>query len=384
MAKKEVKAAKEPVKLREKELANGSKSLYLDIYRNGRRTREYLKLYIVPVRTKADQTQNTETLATAQAIKAKRQIELQNGEYSFTKQYKEDTPFLGYYRQMCARRFRNDSKGNWGNWRSCLKHLERYCDEFTTFREIDKDWIEGFKEYLDTAEKDQHKKTDKEGNEVFVPLSQNSKLSYFNKLRACLNDAYENHIIVRNPMRGIENYKTAEVKRAYLTMEEIKLLKETHCEYPWLKNSFLFSCLTGLRKSDIEKLTWGDVEKMDGYTRIVFKQKKTGGQEYLDINAQAAQYMGERGNPVDRVFTGFKYGAFMLTELRKWVESAGIHKDITFHCARHTFAVLMIDLGADIYTVSKLLGHKELATTQIYTKVLDKNKRAAINLIPEL
>lgn len=201
----------------------------------------------------------------------------------------------------------------------------------------------------------------------FQGLSQNSKVSYFNKLRACINKAFEERIIPINPLRGIEGFKQAEVKRDYLTLDEIKLLANTPCSYPCLKRSFLFSCLTGLRKSDIQKLTWSEVEKFGEYTRIVFKQKKTGGQEYLDITPQAEKYLGERGKePDDKVFAGFSYGTQTSVELRRWCMAAGINKEITFHCARHTFAILMLDLGADIYTVSKLLGHRELATTQIY------------------
>ena len=158
----------------------------------------------------------------------------------------------------------------------------------------------------------------------------------------------------------------------------------TPCRYPILKRTFLFSCLTGLRKSDIQKLTWSEVQKFGDYTRIVFKQKKTGGQEYLDISPQAEKYLGERGNPEDPVFTGFTYGAWTSLELQRWSMAANINKNLTFHCGRHTFAVLMLDLGADIYTVSKLLGHKELATTQIYAKVLDKNKQNAVSLIPDI
>ena len=91
--------------------------------------------------------------------------------------------------------------------------------------------------------------------------------------------------------------------------------------------------------------------------------------------------MGTRGKDSDKVFSGFKYGSWALLELRRWVLAAGITKDITFHCARHTFAVVLLEKGADIYTVSKLLGHKELATTQIYAKVMDKKKQEAVDLI---
>ena len=94
--------------------------------------------------------------------------------------------------------------------------------------------------------------------------------------------------------------------------------------------------------------------------------------------------MGERGKPNDKVFTDIYSPTCTNEAIKRWVLRAGINKEITFHCARHTFAVLMLDLGTDIYTVSKLLGHKELSTTQIYAKVLDKKKQEAVAMIPKI
>ena len=148
---------KEPVRLREKKLSNGNVSLYLDICRNGRRHKEYLKLYLIDAKTPLEREQNRQTLATAQAVKSKRLIEIQNGEYTFTRQFKENTPFLEYYRKMVEERRKNpESQGNWGNWRSCLRYLEIYCDEKTTFREVTPEFITGFKEFLNNVEKDTH------------------------------------------------------------------------------------------------------------------------------------------------------------------------------------------------------------------------------------
>lgn len=235
------------------------------------------------------------------------------------------------------RRKNPESNGNWGNWRSCLRYLEIYCDETTTFHDVTPEFILGFMEFLENVEKDTHKRVGpRRERDTFQGLSQNSKVSYFNKLRACINHAYEERIISVNPLRGIEGFKAAEVERDYLTLEELKILANTPCRYPVLKRAFLFSCLTGLRKSDIQKLTWGDIQKFGDYTRIVFKQKKTGGQEYLDITPQAEKYLGERGNPEDTVFTGFRYGAWISVELQRWSMGAGIRKNLTFHTARHS------------------------------------------------
>lgn len=343
MAKK-IDVQKEPVKLREKVLKNGSISLFLDIYSNGRRHKEYLKLYLIKATTQAEKEQNRETLATAQAIKAKRQIEIQNGQYDFTRQFKEDILFLPYFREMIEERGKNaDSKGNYGNWKSCLRYLEIYCDEKTTFRDVTPEFVQGFKDYLDVADKEDFKRGPNAPKRVYEKLSTNTKVSYFNKLRACINHAFNERIIPTNPIIGITGFKAEEVKRDYLTFDEVKLLANTPCASPLLKRAFLFSCLTGLRASDIEKLTWEEVKKFGEYTRIEFKQKKTGGQEYMDIPAQAVKYLGERGEPTERVFSGFKYGVWISTYLRKWCDAAGItKKELTFHCGRHSHLSLLL------------------------------------------
>lgn len=221
-------------------------------------------------------------------------------------------------------------------------------------------------------------------NNVFLGLSQNSKHSYFCKLKACINHAFEEHVIMVNPLANVKGIKPGEPVHVHLSWDEVLSLKNTECTDPVLKRAFLFSCLTGLRKSDIIALTWDNIKEMDGMTRIVFKQVKTGGQEYLDIPEAAIEFLGERKASKDHVFEGFNYGVTLLNTLRKWCLSAGIVKDVTFHCGRHTFAVLLLEFGADIYTVSKMLGHRNLSTTQVYADILDSKKREAVKKFPKL
>lgn len=371
------------ITLRQRELPSGNTTLYLDIVCNGRRKTESLKLFLVPEKTRSDKQKNKETMKLAEAILAKRIVEVQNKEFGFKQDYAEETNFYDYYVSITEKRLGTESRGNWGNWRSCLKHMEKYDPKIKTrtFTDITPKWIQGFKDYL---EKDAYAwGCDYRERIKDHPLSRNSKLSYFNKLKACINQAMEERVINFNPLLGIEGFKAQEGTRMYLTIDEVRTLAQTECEYPNIKRAFLFSCLTGLRRSDVIRLTWADIQKQGEYTRIIFKQKKTGGQEYLDISPQAAELLGERGKPNDHPFTDIHSPSCTNEAIKRWVLRAGIQKEITFHCARHTFAVMMLDLGTDIYTVSKLLGHRELSTTQIYAKVLDKNKQAAVSLIPD-
>lgn len=376
---------KEPVRIRRKTLANGNISLYLAIYINGHREYEFLKLYLIPEKTKADKERNKQTMALANSIKAQRIVDIQNGAHGFKADFKEQTLFYDYYNALTEKRKKKESKGNFSNWASCLKHLKKYDPRQTlTFADITPKWVQGFHDYLENEAEafgcDRRERATKR------PLSQNSRQSYFNKLRACLSQAYEDGIIRTNPMRGILGFSTQEGTRKYLTLEEVRAMAAAECDYPEIKRAFLFSCLTGLRRSDIEKLTWGEVTELDGRTRLIFRQKKTGGQEYLDITPQAAELIGERGSAKqgDRVFGDIRYPSDTNASLRIWALRAGVDKHISFHVGRHTFAVLMLTLGTDIYTVSKLLGHRELKTTQIYAKIVDAKKQEAVDNIPKI
>ena len=374
---------KEPVRLRRKTLTNGNVSLYLAINTGaGRREYEFLRLYLIPEKSKADKLRNRETLALANSIKAQRIVDIQKGAHGFRSDFREQTLFFDYYQALTEKRKKKESKGNFSNWASCLRHLRKYEPRRNfTFADITPQWVQGFKDYLENDAEafgcDCRKRKDRR------PLSQNSRQSYFNKLRACLRQAYEDGIIRQNPMRGILGFSTQEGKRQYLSLDEVKAMAATECDYPEVKRAFLFSCLTGLRRSDIEKLTWGEVTQMGGRTRLVFRQKKTGGQEYLDITPQAADLIGERGNAKqnDKVFGYILHPSATNDNLRIWALRAGIDRHISFHCGRHTFAVLMLTLGTDIYTVSKLLTHSNLATTQVYADVVDELKRDAAERI---
>lgn len=129
-------------------------------------------------------------------------------------------------------------------------------------------------------------------------------------------------------------------------------------------------------------MVWSELEYIEGQGYFIqFTQQKTKGVEKMPINDQAYSLLGERRGPNDKVIDGLQYSAYENKYLAKWIGLAGITKDITFHSFKHTFATLQLSNGTDIYTVSKMLGHRELKTTQIYAKVMDKTKREATDKI---
>lgn len=205
---------------------------------------------------------------------------------------------------------------------------------------------------------------------------------YFGKFSAAIKTAHKAKLISENPLENINHIKQAETQREFLTLEELQILAKTDCDNIELKNACLFSALTGLRYGDVEKLVWREVcaDEINGcYLR--YTQEKTQAVETLPISASAFQLLGQRKQDEDRLFPTISYSDNQNKKIKAWLQKAGITKKITFHCFRHTFATLQISLGTDIYTVSKMLGHKDISTTQIYAKVIDKKKQDAANLI---
>ena len=356
------------VKLRQRK-KQGKISLYLDYYHQGKRKYEYLKLYLEPELpqkklSKDDRQKNRATLELAEKIRAKRLLQLQNGFYGFQDETRLKSCFLQYFRKLAEKR--SSSPSNYQNWLSAFTHLQVFAGKELLFEQIDAKWVEGFRDYL----------TQERG------LAQNSALSYFNKVRAALKQAVRDGILKESPAINVKGISEMETQREFLTLGELRLLVNTPCDLPMLKRAFLFSCLTGLRFSDIQKLSWGEIQQSDelGYF-IRFRQQKTKGVETLPISDQAYGLLEMESSAEEKVFFGLQYNAWNNLKLREWMAKAGILKHITFHCARHTFATLQLAAGTDIYTVSKLLGHKELRTTQVYSKVIDERKKEAVSKI---
>lgn len=166
-------------------------------------------------------------------------------------------------------------------------------------------------------------------------------------------------------------------RREYLSLEELNILAKTPCD-DILKRAALFSALTGMRHSDIQKLKWSEVEEYNGGYRLNFTQQKTKGVEYMPISPQAYKLCGERKKDGELlVFAGLPDPSWISRPLERWVKASGITKHITFHGFRHTYATLQLAAGTDLYTISKMLTHSNVGTTQVYADVVNDLKRKA-------
>ena len=395
MAKqKQTVKLKEPVRLRFKQLSNGNQSIYLEYYTGdvirkenyvgGKRKYEFLKLYLIPERTREDKAKNEATLALAKAIQSRRIVEVQNDAHGFQNTNKSRVNLLDYLENIGKQSAEQGSRNYARTVLNTVRALRLFRGDYIAFRDVDKEFLSEFTDYLRQMPKASKYGVLKTGGR----LSNNSVVSYYGTLRTAINRAYKEGIITVNPTKEFDfasKVRQEPSRREYLTLDELKTLINTECRHEIVKRAFLFSCLCGLRVSDIRKLRWCDLQRSGGRVRIEITMQKTKEPLYLPISDEALKWLPERGeaNGSDFIFPLTHEGTVNDT-LQHWAKVAGITKHISFHVSRHTHATMMLTLGADLYTVSKLLGHKNIATTQIYAKIVDKKKEEAIGLIPNL
>ena len=281
--------------------------------------------------------------------------------------------FIIYFEELKEKRHKNSSKSIQVNWNRELALLKLYTEgKAMYFGDIDLNLIEDYKDYLINAP---------QGGSKGGIISRNTASTYFSIFKAALHQAFIDGYLTIDLAAKSKNIYFEESQREYLTLEELNKLASTPCDSPILKRAALFSALTGLRHSDIKQLKWKDLVKDQEHYRILFTQQKTKGVEYMPISDQAYQLCGERGDYDRLIFEGLQDPSWISRPVARWVEAAGITKHITFHCFRHTYATLQLTSGTDIYTVSKMLGHKKVTTTQIYAKIVDEKKEAAADAI---
>lgn len=372
------------VELRQRKRLNGKAVLYLDYYpailhpKTGKPQRqEYLKLFVwEKPKGSAQKEYNKEMLAIAHSILSNRINEVNKSEiYSHFEQVqlkqleRDDMDFIEYFKKLTRKKGESNAK----TWKSVQKYLDAYFPNGLRFGDINENVIEDFRNYLQGANSTR--------SVADAVISQNTAVAYFNKVKATLKQAFKDRILKEDINGRIEPIKAKETHREYLTIDEINNLIDAPCEDAMLKRASLFSILTGLRFSDVAKLKGIEVRNDNIGFYLMYSQQKTDTNQVHYISEQAYNLLGDFNKDESQVFTGLKYSAYGNKHLSKWIGLAGITKKITFHNFRHTYATLQLQHGTDIYTVSKLLGHKSLKTTQIYAKVVDEAKLKASEVI---
>lgn len=375
---------KEPVRIRERKLKNGNVSLYLDIYQHGVRKYENLNLYIVPGNDSITKDQNRHALMVANKVKAERILEIQNQGIQHWDKIKQSSmtlvQWLMTYEQSNGNFSQSTLKGRKEMRHKVEQFLEEIGRENITMKELDQEFCRRFMCFLRSAKHGVKK-------DPTATISQGAAHHHQAVLNGALNKAVREGIIPSNPLKMLDSKEKCSVPesmREFLTIDELKTLVNTPCKNGEVKRAFLLSCFTGLRLGDVRALTWEKIlVGSDGTKYIRCKMEKTQHVVEVPLSAEALSYLRETESPSTPIFT-LPQTPTVCHDIKKWIKAAGITKHITFHCARHTFATMMITLGADLYTTSKLLGHANITTTQIYSKIVDEKKVQAVNLVDGL
>lgn len=350
--------------LRSKKTKKGY-SLYLDIYYKGERRFEFLRLYTSKDCTtqkpkRIDNPNDKQALNLANEILLQRQYEFIKGGYQMPKK-PIVTNLMQYLEKI------SEKKGN--NYISFFKHFKQFIGKDSiSFDKINNNFFLSFQDYL----KDKG-------------LSNTSIYHYMNRFFILLREGTKEGVIPEMDF-NVEIVKEDEKEPIYLTLEELQ--KMIDCNFklnPHDRYGFIFACFTGLRYSDISKIKWSDIENgvlsfVPTKTRNIKKHN-----HHIPILEQANNVLNliPKKEGTEEIFWDISTSK-ITTQVKKWANAAGIKKNITFHTSRHTMAMLAMASEVDIYSISKILGHSDIKTTEIYAQMSANEKRNAMMKIPKI
>lgn len=352
------------IALREKVNSDNTKSLYLDIYHNGKRTYEFLQLLKVIIKPSSplEREQNKTNKKLAQKILAKRQQDLESSDWEITPAFRQNIDFTEFFKAFKDKYKKKDLRVI----EACYKRFKSFLKESDiktlTAKQLTPSVVNEFKNYLNDN------------------LTGESPANYFKKFKLVINEALRQNILLKNPALDIKIKTTQGIKKHILTPEEVQLLVKVPVTNNEIKKAFIFSLFTGLRFSDIKSLKWHNIDFNNEILNII--QEKTNQKVSLNLHKSALNAIGKPKKPNDFVFDLPTHTA-CTKGVKHWVKKAGINKNITWHCARHSFATNLIYFGADVNTASKLLGHTSFRYTERYTHIVKSLKDKAISNLPE-
>ncbi len=289
------------------------------------------------------------------------------------KEAKKEMDVISYFRIVAQNRHPNSETSQY-NWLLAAEKLNGFLrGKKLLLKDINMRIINDYRSYLLQMRNERY--TTKRIQRV----SPTTAARYFMFFRAVLHQAYnEGYLDIDIASRTVAIKKEVHMRDAF-TADEIDRLAVAPCKDDVLKRAALFSCLTGLRLSDLRLLCWKHLKCVNGSWRLDFVQSKTSVSDYLPISGQAFDMCGVPKDGEELIFPTLNKTAYFKPALNKWLQAAGITRHMTFHCFRHTFATLQLESGTDIYTIKSMLGHTSVNTTMLYSHIVDKRKRNAVD-----
>lgn len=384
------------VEIKERNLTAGNRGLYLEYYEKGFRKRENLHLYLIPDNAPNAKSNNSEVYKKAMEIRSDRILNppsfITKRNNAIKEEESEANKNLTWLQWI-------DEYLKWSescnNCKKMMQHKTNVKARITAYlksikkkevllKDVDHKMIAGLFDFMRNKYRNKRQCKANGGK-----LADFTLVLFEETINAIFNKALREELISFNPMQGVEKkdkFHAPDTHREFLTVEELErfLAVETDSKNEReVQLAFGFSCMTGIRLGDVQRLRWSDIKITEDSRTVAIIQHKTGNPVSNPINDMAMSLLPPRpeNDPNGLVYHLVKKSDNVAKYVRLIKDKAGIEKDLTFHCSRHTSATLAITAGADLYTVSKLLGHSSIVSTQVYAKVNMDKKIEAINLV---